>query len=286
MQKLDDIIWAWGCWVARSHGTGCHFTQALNYGNASELDGDDSNGNPYHDRQCTAVVLAMNYDDNSLPTNGANVGYDLWYDNATDVNQTITFAASSSTSQTFTWSITEALSVGLELSGTAGAPGIMTTGFKETITFSFSSTQGKSTSTLQQWSVNDPVVIPAQKSVHCQMVIATQAYDIDWSAACVIKGSVAVWFDDWIDIAGGSDVHHLWFVPIEQVLRDVVAHRLYDTTGYADSGDGITATVRGNFSGSQGIRVDTKPVQSPLRETNMSKVLVPTAVPALEKTSI
>jgi hypothetical protein len=273
MQKLDDITWAWGCWVARSHGTNCHFTQALNYGNASELDPND-------DRQCKAVVQAMNYDDQSLPTNGSNVAYDLWYDNATNLNQSITFTASSETTQTFTWSITEALSVGLELSGTAGAPGFMTTGFKETITFSFSSTQGKSTSDKQTWSVNDPVQIPAQASVHCLMVIATQSYDINWSAPCLIKGYVAVWFDDWIDIAGGSDVHHLWFVPIEQVLRDVVAHNLYDTTGYADAGDGITATVRGNFSGSQGIRVDTKPVETPLRGQLASKVMVPTAVPA------
>jgi Clostridium epsilon toxin ETX/Bacillus mosquitocidal toxin MTX2 len=282
MQKLEDIIWAWGVFVGRSHGTGCHFTQALNYGNASELNGNDSNGQPYHNHQCTATVLGMNYDDKSLPTNGSNVAYDLWYDNATDVNQTITFTASSETSQTLTWSITEALSLGLEINSTVGAPGIATSGFKETVTFSFSSTQGKQISDKQTWAVSDPVVVPAQKSVHCQMVIATQSYDINWTAPCLIKGSVAVWFDNRIDLGGGGD-HNLWFVPIEWVLRAVQANNWYDTTGYTDAGNGIIATVRGNFSGSQGIRVDTKPVQTPLRDGTMHSkdmVMVPAAFPA------
>ncbi|OHD01440.1 MAG: hypothetical protein A2885_02385 [Sphingopyxis sp. RIFCSPHIGHO2_01_FULL_65_24] len=279
MTDIPNIIWAWGCFVARSHGTGCHFTQALDYSQASELDGGDDGGS-YHRYQCSATVNDVQLSvRQSTPNPSSYVASDIWYDNDTSTQQSITFAASTSTTQTYTMSITESISLGIEMSVTVGVAGVATDTSKVSLTMSVSSTQSQSTTAQHSWSVSIPVTIPAQKSNHCIAYMDTQDFTIPWTADCRISGSVAVWFDDWIDINGGSNVHHLWFVPIGYVLDAVVANNLYDTTGFRADGADVIGTISGTFSGSEGIDINARPEEQPLRPRPMTKVMVPTAVP-------
>lgn len=279
MTDIPNIIWAWGCYVARSHGTGCHFTQALNYSQASELDGGDGGG-PYSRYQCTAKVSDIQLTvSQGMPQPDSYVAADIWYDNDTSGSQSITFTASTQTQQSYTMSITEAISLGIEMSVTAGVAGVATDTSKVSLTMSVSSTQSTTTGQVHSWSVSVPVTIPAQKSNHCVAYMDTQQFTIPWTADCRISGSVAVWFDDWIDINGGNDVHHLWFVPIGFVFQTVIDNNLYDTTGYRVEGNDIVGTVAGTFSGSEGVDINARPEEMPLRPRPAAAMMIPHAVP-------
>lgn len=282
MTDLPNIIWAWGSYVARSHGTGCHFTQALDYSQASELDGGDGGGS-YHRYQCAATIGNLQFDvGQAFPTTGSFAASDIWYDNDTSVPQNITFSAATSTQQTYTLSVTEAISLGVEVTATAGVQGVASASSKVSMTVSVSSTQSTSHVETHNWSVSLPVIIPAQKSNHCVAVIDKRDFSIPWSADCRISGCVAVWFDDWIDINGGNDVHHLWFVPVGHVLATVIANNLYDTTGFRADGNDVLATVGGTLTGSEGVGINARPHEQPLRPAIASKVMVASAIPAVK----
>lgn len=216
----------------------------------------------------------------AVPNPSSFVASDIWYDNDTSTTQTINFSASASTTQTYTASVTEAISIGVEMSMTVGVAGVATESSKVSMNMSISSTQTKSTSEQHNWSVAIPVTIPAQKSNHCVAAIDMEDFTIPWTADCRISGYVAVWFDDWIDIAGGSNVHHLWFVPIGQVLNTVIANNLYPTDGYSVDGNDVIGTVKGTFTGSQGVDINARPEEQPLR-ARPAAMIMPHAIPGM-----
>lgn len=273
MLSLQQITDAWGNWMAKQRNTSCRFTSTTSYSDHSEL-------NKYHQYQCSARYQSISYDGNSPPTNGAAVAYELWYDNASTVQQSEVFQYTATTTQSFTWSITESLSVGVEISATEGVPNIASSSQKITVTLSFSSTQGATHTESQSWNVNTPVVVPADSSMKCDMVVNTQSYDIDFTATVLVAGNVAIWFNDKVDLNPGS-YHWLWFPPIQSVFRDVIANNLADTTGYQIGDGGVVATAQGTFSGSQGISVGVKTTQYPLRTSATAASFSPVNVQQL-----
>jgi len=259
MLSLQQITDAWGNWMATHRGTSCRFTETTNYGAHGELD-------QYRQYQCSASYQSISYDGNSPPTNGAQVAYELWYDNNSTIQQSETFSYTATSSQSFTWSITESISVGVEISATEGVPNVASSTQKVTVTLSFSATQSQTKTNTQSWTINNPVLVPKDSSVKCDMVLNTQSYDINFTAAVLVTGSVAIWFNDKVDLNPG-DSHWLWFVPITSVFSDVVNNNLASTEGYQFGGGGIITTAKGVFTGSQGVNVGVSTTQYPLRQS-------------------
>jgi len=270
MNSLQQITDAWGNWFSSQNGTSCRFTASTNYGSQSDLDN-------YHQYQTNATVQSFAYDGNSLPTNGSTVAYELWYDNGTSVQQQNNFQETSTTTQTFTWSVTESLSIGVEISATEGVPSVVSSTQKVTVTIGLSSTQSQTTTNTQTWQVSSPINVPADSSVKADMVISTQSYSINWTAAVLLQGYVAIWNNDKVN------GHWLWFHPIESVFADCANHNIIDTSGYSIVAGGVSTQATGAFTGSQGISVGVTAKQYPLRSPQPVAASYLLAIPAEAK---
>lgn len=252
MKSLQQITDAWGNWFSKKNGTSCRFTASTNYGSQSFL-------NDYHQYQTSAIVQNIVYDGNSPPVGGSTVAYELWYDNGTSVQQQNIFQETNTSTQAFTWSITEALSIGVEVSATEGVPAVASSSQKVTVTLSLSSTQSKTTTNTQTWQVNTPINVPANSSVKADMVISSQSYDIKFTESVLLQGSVAIWNNDKVN------GHWLWFYPIASVFQDCISNNIIDTSGYSIVAGGVMTQAKGVFTGSQGISVGVTANQYPLR---------------------
>ena len=259
MNSLQQITDAWGNWKAQQFGTSCRFTASTNYASQSDLDGA-------HEYQVTATDQGIAYDGNSPPVDGSTVAYELWYDNGTSVQQSETFQETQTSMQSFTWSITEALSIGIEVSATEGVPNVASSSQKVTVTLSLSSTQGATSSQTQTWQVNTPIQVPPNSSVKADMVISTQSYNINFTESVLLQGYVAIWYRD--QVQG----HWLWFYPIEEVFGECIDNNIIDTTGYSIVGGGVTTQASGVFSGSQGVSVGVSAKQYPVRGSSSAKL--------------
>lgn len=267
MQDIQTITDTWGNWIAGQRGTSMRFTASTNYGSQSDL-------GAYQQYQCSVTLLDISYDGNSPPTNASAVAYELWYDNATSLTQSETFSYTATSTQSFTWSITEALSVGVEVSATEGVPAVASSTQKITVSLSLSSTQAATNTNQQSWTVSNPVQVPSQSSVKCDMVLNSQSYDINFTQVVSIDGYVAIWFNDKVDWNNDGDYHWLWFIPIEEVFGDVINNNLTDTSGY-QLGATVVATASGTFSGSQGVSVGVTTTQYPLRSSGSAQDFKP-----------
>ena len=274
MNSLQSITDAWGKWIAKKKGTSCRFTASTNYSSQSDLD-------DYHQYECKVTPLAIVYDGTSPPVGMSDVAYELWYDNSTDVRQSENFQYSSTTEQSFTWSITEALSIGVKISVTEGEPDVASSTQEVSVKLDLSSTQGASSLQAQTWIADTPVQVPAQSSLKCDMLINSQSYDIDFTQSAVIKGDVAIWFADKVAWNNNDDKHWLWFIPIQQVFNDVIANDLANTSGYSVVSGGVQATAKGVFRGSQGVSVNVATTQYPLRTSATPEQFQPVATETL-----
>ena len=121
---MQDITNAWGNWMNKKHnGGGIKFTASTKY---SDQEFFLKN---YYERQVQSQMLDIQYaaDDTLQPEDKltADTGS---LRNDTNVTQTSTFAKSFSTTQSFTWSVTEQLSIGTEVSATVGIPDVASAG--------------------------------------------------------------------------------------------------------------------------------------------------------------
>lgn len=256
MNSLQQITDAWGTWFSKAHGTSCKFTASTNYGSQGDL-------NKYHQYQTNALVQNIVYEGNTPPTGGSIIAYELWYNNDTSLQQQNIFQEVRTSTSTFTWSITQALSIGVEISATEGVQNVASSSQKLTVNLSLSSTLGETITDTQTWQVNSPINVPPNSSVKADMVISTQSYNINFTQTVLLQGSVAIWNNDKIELKP-NDWHRLWFIPIESVFQDCINNNIIDTSGYTITAGGVLATAKGVFTGSQGVSVGVTAKQFPL----------------------
>lgn len=232
-------------------GGSVRFTSTTDYGQHSEL-------NAYHQYQCSATYKSISYSD-PITTDGDLVVPSQTLINATDIQQTQSFSWTKSTTDTFSWSLTEALKVGVTVSGSAGVPLVAEGKVSATVELNLSSTQTTTESATQTWTVNQPVLVPPHTWVKCQSMISTNSDSIAFFATAQVQGYVAIWFQDKVN------GHWLWFYPIGGVLQDVISNKIIDTTGYGVL-DYLTiaASVSGTCTGAFGVNIVTNYTSGPL----------------------
>ncbi|MDB5904195.1 MAG: hypothetical protein JWM26_3073 [Betaproteobacteria bacterium] len=257
--SLQQITDAWGNWVAGQYpgSGGILFTASTNYGAQSFLDGG-------HQYQVSATVNDVVYDPYApSPIPGSASSVVTTYQNGTTLQQSITYSQSVTTNQAFNWSITESLSIGETVSVKAGLPAVAEVTESTTVTLTLSSTQGETSSTQHQWSVNYPLQVPPQSEIDASLVVTTQQYNINWTATVQLVGWVAIWFNNKIAWNHDNDNHWCWYIPIDFVFSQCQANNIIDTTGYQIGGGGVIAMSQGTFSGGQGVAQAVKVNQKP-----------------------
>ncbi|MEU5048964.1 ETX/MTX2 family pore-forming toxin [Streptomyces sp. NPDC021096] len=260
-RSLQEITDAWGQWMARERfpqSNGCRFTASTDYGKQSAL-GD------YHRHQVRTKYSGIVYDPNApSPVPGQVSSVATNYRNGTDVEQIVTYKQSRTTEQDLRISVTESLKVGVTVEVSAEIPAVAKVSETTSIEASLSSTQEFSHKETQNWSVDLPLKIPPKSVVEATLVVGTQKYDIDWTATVGLSGSVAIWFNEKVDLNHDGDNHWLWFVPVEEVFRDCRSHGIVDVSGYEVTSEGVNAFASGTFSGGQGVSLNINAVQKPL----------------------
>ncbi len=189
------------------------------------------------------------------------------FKNDSSVQQSITYKQSETTTQSFNWSVSEKLAIGLEVSVKAGLPAVAEVTTKFSTNLELSSTQGASDTKSQSWEVSQQVLCPPYSNITAQLNVHTAEYDISWTAETKLKGYVAIWFKNRFYKPGFDSDHHLYFIPIGKVIDDCIKNNIISTNGYKKvSSSTIMASSRGKFYGGQGtdLVVDIK-------ETSLNK---------------
>ncbi|MEV5510374.1 cytotoxin leucocidin [Streptomyces orinoci] len=260
-RPLQEITDEWGRWMARERfpgSRGCRFTASTDYGRQGALAA-------YHQYQVSTTYSGITYDPNApSPVPGQVNSVATNYRNGTEVEQLVTYKQSRTTEQDLRISVTESLKIGVTVEVSAEIPAVAKVSETTSIEATLSSTQEFSHKETQNWSVDLPLKIPAKSLVEATLVVGTQKYDIDWTATVALRGHVAIWFEEKVDLNHDGDYHWLWFIPIEEVFRDCRAHGIVDTAGYEVTASGVNAFAAGTFTGGQGVSLSVNAVQKPL----------------------
>ncbi|KIJ34445.1 hypothetical protein M422DRAFT_263400 [Sphaerobolus stellatus SS14] len=259
VKTLQEITDAWGNWSANQWGTnGVWFTASTDYSN-SQL------GN-HQKYKTVAKYLATVYGDNTKSgVAHPAFGEEIWDDNGTNLEQTDVLHCSCATKDSLTWSITEGLKIGVEISAEMKVPEVASIGAKLSTEMSLSTTQSRTSSEDRSWGLDVNVKTPPKRSVGVQAIVTVQAYDLPFTSTVSLDGYVAVWYNKRIDWNHDGDYHQLWFIPITEVIQDAITHNIISTEGYTILGSQVIVSATGVVTGDVGISVDVKRQETDLR---------------------
>lgn len=247
--SLEEITSAWGRWMATQYpsGNGVKYTESTNFAKQSSL-------NDYHQYQTNVIESELIYDPLApSPKPGMVSSAKTNFSNKSSVPQTVTYNQSETTTQSFNWSVTEAVKLGVKTSVKAGVPLVAEVTTEVSFNLDTSSTQGATTTKSQTWSVSHPIICPANSYVSARLNVSTATYDIPWTAQTYLNGYVAIWFNKRFIMGTKDSAHQLYFVPIGSVIQNCIDYNIIATKGYTRVGwYDMIATSRGIFFGGQG----------------------------------
>ena len=246
LSDFQAICNDWGNWFSKKHGTTCRWVK---------LHAEGWGMDKYQQYKIN-VRYGKTVFGTQKPLDTPGFVYNQTFTNDTSVEQSNTFTRKESTTATFTWSLTEGINTGHRVTGRIGLPLVAEVKDEASTEINFSSTQSKTETITQTWSVSQPVRVPPQTKVDAVLDIEQKKYDIDFTSDIIIGGWVAIWNNDKISLGNGK--HWLYFFPVSKVLHDK-PHR-----GYAVRGNKVVFKARGNFTGVQGVNSRVKLSQTPL----------------------
>lgn len=259
MQSLQTITDTWGNWLAGKYKTTAKFTASTNYGAQSTL-------KKYLNFQVAATYQDITYVP-ANPARGQTVLNQGSMNNGSSTQQSKSISFTKTSSRTFNWSITEAISIGQSVAAGVEIPEVLSANVSTTTELSLSSTQGGQYTDEQSWTFNDPVVAPPNTTIVWESVVNFQTYNMDFVATVLLAGSVAVWFNKQVTL--GKKAHNLFFFPIADVFNDVITNNLISTKGYGIVPGGVTTAAKGTFTGTQGISNQVNITEYPLDNTSV-----------------
>lgn len=130
---------------------------------------------------------------NAVPTSTQPVALETSsFDNETSLPDKQTFTVNKTTTETFSWSLKEGISVGLKFS--AKIPLIGKSGVSVNVSFEATQTQ---TSTIEKtWAYSFDVNVPAKKKVETSFIVAESKYSIPFTMPVQVRGKYSVKFKD------------------------------------------------------------------------------------------
>merc|ERR1711872_484243 len=163
--------------------------------------------------------------------------FEEWYHNGGSAPLIGRFSKTKSTSSSFTWSVTEGLKIGTENTFKAGIPGVVGGDLKFKTELELSSTQAKTTTETETFTVENHIPVAPKTSVKAVFTIIEREVSVPWTADVYINGYIACWFEpQWNN-------HWLWFYPVE-----LLANR-----DFHDAGSMLRYRAKGMFKGVRGV---------------------------------
>lgn len=260
--SLQEVTDAWGRWMSQKYpnGGGVKYTESTNFSKQSSLDN-------YHQYQTNVVKSELIYDPLApSPMPGMVSTAKTNFSNKSSLPQTVTYNQSETTTQSFSWSVTEALKLGIKTSVKAGLPAVCEVTTEGSVNIETSSTQTTTNTKTQTWSVTQPIVCSPNSYITARLNISTATYNIPWTAQTYLHGYVAIWFKKRFFMDNRTSDHYLYFFPIGSVIVDCVQNNLISTNGYMKIGAyDIIANSKGIFFGGQGTEMNIAIEETPLK---------------------
>jgi hypothetical protein len=197
-----------------------------------------------------------------------------------------TIKRSEKKSDTFSWSITEGIKVGQSVTAKAGVNiEAISAGVEETTSFEFnlSSTQGQSKTVERTWEVDQEITQAPHANTEISWLLDRNKADGTFNADIIISGSVAIWFENKIDLnhAGGDNLHWLWFPSPSTIVRTI------RPAGFRTSGSRVIFNATGRIKADVGLESRLIINQEPIGAKSGAKTAAkaaPAAVKAAPKT--
>ncbi|WP_430474952.1 ETX/MTX2 family pore-forming toxin [Thalassospira lucentensis] len=264
-QSLQNITDAWGRWKAKQCNTGMDFTASTNYGPHGQL-------NKYYKYQVQVGESKVYYNNASTcVTPGVPQISHASFANNTDSEQVTTFTRSVSSEMTMLWSVTEAEDLGVSVTITVGKPGFVQGSATVNKSFSLSETTSESSTIVQSWKVDQPIVCKPHQTVDATFTLSTDTYSTPFTTSTPLSGYVAVWFSDRVKLSPNSGDHFLYFIPIQTVFNECKSNGIIDTSGYDVGSSNVLAHAYGNFSGGEGLDYFISVKETPISEVPQVK---------------
>jgi len=162
--------------------------------------------------------------------------FEEWYHNGGSVPLIGRFSKTKSLTSSFSWSITEGLKIGTENSFKVGVPGIVGGDIKFKAELELKSTQAKTKTTTDTFTVENEIPVAPKKSVKAVFSIIEREVEVPWTADVYIRGAVAIWLNP------KFKNHWLWFYDARTLQNE----------DFVLAGDGLRYKAKGIFNGVRG----------------------------------
>ena len=104
------------------------------------------------------------------------------------------------------------MDVGFSYSIEAGMPDVLDGTFTASFDLSITSTKSDTVTTMQVWSVTQPIEVPAMTTIKAQLIIEKVSVTGDWSAVYSFPDYAKLWCSNRVN------GHYEWFVPAQNWL--------------------------------------------------------------------
>ena len=281
--SLSDIAKAYANYLSgKYNGGGLWFTATTDYHSVSPTQLDKYKSQ--HQMTATYINDSISYSDvkREGPPNPTMFGTVYVNNRDASGDGTASLGKDTTTSQSFSYTKSSAISVGTEVSAGVGFKEIFNASAKINTEVTFSNSRTDTSETIQTWKADFSHIVPPGERLYGACYVETQKYTAQWKALILLSGKVAMWFNNAFDLRtlGGSNKHQLWFVPISNVISECQSKKIINVDGYSAFQDG-TATLQtnGSVKGIQGINMyalwskDPLPQDAPLIAPNSSSIL-------------
>ena len=233
----------------------------------------------YQQYKIEAKVSSVNYQGSGTAIDKPGVVVTDKTINDTSVEQKSVFKRTKSTTSSFTWTVNEAINVGITLTERVGVPLVCSSTTSITASISFSSTQSETETESQSWEIDREIAVPAHTEVDMTWTINEKQSTANFNADIVLTGYFAIWNKDKVDVnnPGGSDKHWLWFIPIDEAFKQMNSFGIPVPSLYTTGPGSVTYTASGDCTGVSGFNTTFQLKQTPLPKNARSTKPAPHA---------
>lgn len=208
VSNLEDVIKSWGNAVAKQYGTSLAGIQ-MQYDPSAAHTSD-----PPLKFKVTNVHYTGQGDCSDLP----GLVITDTTTNGTDLKQTSVFKRTESTTATFTWTMKEAISVGISLEFGVDVPPVASAKTTITANISVSSTQSSTKTATQSWEIDRNVTVPPRSRVDMTWSIIEKEVQANFECDVVITNYVWVTFSDPVALNDVDEPNKNWFASIDWIF--------------------------------------------------------------------
>jgi hypothetical protein len=213
ISKLHDIVHSWANNIAKNFHTSVRWV---------DLEAKQDDMRNWQQYRVIADVVDTNYGQPVQKKHDNSYAFQQESSNGGSLPSTLQFSKSQTTTSTFSWMMTE----GLSITGTEkftvefALPALAKTESETTVSINLnvSSTQQQTDTVTETWTVSEVVSLAPNLVTNVRWVINQIEVDCPFTVDVRVTGAVGVWFNDKIEFRGQSGGKHwLWFIPIAEI---------------------------------------------------------------------